>query len=1050
MKLPRYAKRILQGIVVLFLALLLIVIFLPSFLGAQRVQNILIARVNDALDEGQEIGWGRMSLRWFGAQRIDDLVFRDAGMTLSVDSISIEKGILSWVGRSVNVGEVRLERPAVRIVLPAKAAPVDAPADAYTYPTLLRGHDEQKDIVAGDTSRPPIERDAQPFQLPIDVLGALHVHNGSIGIRDTEGPQELRWNDISLHAGFANGLRDTVTIQAAASTTHEQGVGRIRLQGTLRMLQPDGSLNLQDILVDAEFTVEDLDIGAMAWLPHERMDAPMAHGLVRASLVLHASGVEHVSVAYDISINDLLLDGGPLQDDRLQIGDVSLQAKANWQEQHLLVETLALTNDLVRLAGDGSIRVQADKQYPAGRFQVSVVGDVARAVSQLPSLIPLHDGVGLEEGMLALDVSFESDGEALQLAGSMALPHMRIRHDEQTVQLDEIIAAEVKLTYAASVPVLDRLRIKTPFAHAEAQGTPEAFTLQVDIDLDAAVETAQQFIAMEAYTLSGRAALSADLESIAPETSSLRLAFTSPGARIGLSAEQIIALEEMSLDVQSDIHFGADGFTPYRLSGLRGLFQSVPLQASLTVTELDLTTDVPMLSAGSAQWAVDFAAVQDILAAAGIWEEGISMAGQFRGGAGIALQNGTLSISPFEGRVSDLRFETPDISFADPEVVIKLELALDMPPHALGITLREGTLESKTFKVVLPEVVFSVPEGTVPLMKVSEALLTADVGGLMPMVQKATGAPIEMDGESTVLFSWQGPVDADWEQAVRQSIGDAEIRLPRIKAYGMLASNVVATMQARDGRVLLALDTAANDGRIALEPFVDVTGDEALLVIPDGTHVIQDVTLNDEMANELLGLVHPLLRGSSVLGGIVNLTLDTCRIPLAENGVQGAELRGTFVLRDVEIAAQGSLLRIFETARLRAQRVHLPEQTIAFYVSEGRIYPAPLDLRASGHTITFSGSVGLDSSLDYRVLVPLSVELVGREAYQLLEGQTLSLAIGGTAMRPELARDAFVQAVSALVRDALRGAVREEGREAVRELQERGEEALRDLLRRHR
>ena len=46
--------------------------------------------------------------------------------------------------------------------------------------------------------------------------------------------------------------------------------------------------------------------------------------------------------------------------------------------------------------------------------------------------------------------------------------------------------------------------------------------------------------------------------------------------------------------------------------------------------------------------------------------------------------------------------------------------------------------------------------------------------------------------------------------------------------------------------------------------------------------------------------------------------------------------------------------------------------------------------------------MGLDQTLDYRAIVPITEELVGREMYVYLKGTTFRLPIRGTASRPEV------------------------------------------------
>ncbi len=1047
MKVHRYLKRTILVVLVLCLLIVLGIAALPSLVGSRRMQSTLRERVNEGLRDTQHVSWERVRLGWFGRQRIENLVYEDDGISVSIDSISIEKGLASLIGRNIAFGTLKVERPQIGITLPDVPAhdPTPVVPDITPYrPRETRAYEPAVD------KPDPIVAEHVPFRLPVDLRGHLQVQNGSLTVRNASGTKESVWQDVHMHVSLANGLREAMDMQLTAKQPHEAGVGEVALSTSVRLLQADGSFDAETFHADLSLALENIHIGSFAWIPHELADIPMLEGKLQTKLEAGIIGIDQLSIDYQTLIHDALVHGGPLGEDRLELGTIETEAKVLWRDQALRVDAMRVDNVLLQLQGEGVLEAFGRATYPVGNMRLDMEADIARALMQLPNTVPLHEGMELDAGTFLLDALLESDGENLAFSGNMALPHVQMRRDALELDIEDLLKSQFAIQLSEAGPVVDNLKLQTPFAELAGSGDLDSMRIRGDIDLDAAREMAAQFVDMGSQIMEGRITIAGHLETRAADMRSFEVTTESAGIRYGVSEEQVFALDAVHVDTRGDIHFDTDAFVPLRLSELRLIFRSEPAQLSATVPEVDLQTVPLAIPVASLQWVLDLAELEATLSSAGMWQDDLHMSGSFTGATRVSLQDEMLSMSTFEGNFTNLRFKADEVELDEPSVTMRWAGKLQLPPAALDAMITNGVVESAALSLQLPEARFFIPEDALPVVEVRDAVLKSDLGALAPLIQATTGAPIELDGESRASFSWRSPFSPVWEEMVREGQGTGDIRVPRIKAYGMLATNVVTTIQAEDGLVNLVLDTAVNEGRVVIEPILDVTGEEAFLIIPDDSHVIQNVVLTDEMATELLGLVHPLLRESTVLGGVVNLTLETCRIPLTETGVEGAALRGMFLLRDLELEPRGSLASVIETTRLRSQRVRVDEQRISFYVEEGRIHPSPLEFSVSGYVLSLAGSVGLDSSIDYKVAVPVSSELVGREAYRLLEGQTLALPIRGTVTRPEIGSDAFARALGEMAKDAATEAMREEGREALRDLQERGEDALRDILRRHR
>jgi hypothetical protein len=1048
-------KRILQGVCLLLVALVAVAGVLPVVLSGGKVQAWLQARVNQELGETQQVSWGRFSLGWFGEQRIEDVVFRDQGLALTIDRITIDRGLLAIVGRDLRLGQITIEQPRIAVVLPALEEDGQPEPESAVWPAVTVNDAEAKpgnrsaDVSVDAAARDASVAEQVPFRLPVDIRGAVVVRNGSVQVTNATATDQMRWEDMLLKADFRQGLRQALDLQFAAKLDHASGKGDVAVALTARIFQSDGSFDSGSFATDLFVDMRNINLASMAWIPHEQAGVPMLHGILDTKLEFRVAGMEQAQVALLVALRDPAVFGGWLGSDRLAPGDITIHAQGKWQERVLRLDAIRLDNPLVQLSAAGTLDASRDAAYPVGRVSMESSVNLAGILEQLHQTLSLHEGLVLEEGRVLAKASLDSDGARAALRGSVEIPHVRALNDQQVLAFENLLKAQVGLAMSPDGPEIEELVLQTAFAHVQGKGNLDALEFSGKVDLGAARQMAAHFVDLGSQVLSGSVSIEGALQKSSAEAGAFRVAATSEGLRLGPAATQVFVLDALRVETQGDLHFHAETGAPVRASGIRALLQSDPVKLSVNVPEIDLTSKPPALPAAGAQWDIDLGRVHALLASAAVLTNGVSFSGQLRGALQAAVENEVLVVSPFETHLQQLRFAAPGVDFEDPSITMRWGLSLALPPAATDLVLTNALLEGASFSLQIPRVHVALPDGTLPRLAL-DARLATDLGALMPLVQNATGAPIAMEGQSITAVSWKGLLDPVWENMVRQGQGMADIRVPRIKAYGLLATNAMIAVKAEAGRIHMTLDTAANDGRVHIEPVVDVTGDQPLLIVPENARVIQNVTLTDEMASELLGLVHPLLRGSAVLGGHLDFTLERCRIPLDETGVQGADLSGVFVLRDFAFEPQGALLQVMETAKLRARTVRVAEQKIAFHVADGRIHPAPLALHVSGHAMSLAGSVGLDTSLDYKILVPVTAELVGREAFRLLEGQTLALAIGGTAMRPEIAREAFAQAIAGLVQEAARSAVREEGREAVREIQQRGEEALRELLRQRR
>ncbi len=102
------------------------------------------------------------------------------------------------------------------------------------------------------------------------------------------------------------------------------------------------------------------------------------------------------------------------------------------------------------------------------------------------------------------------------------------------------------------------------------------------------------------------------------------------------------------------------------------------------------------------------------------------------------------------------------------------------------------------------------------------------------------------------------------------------------------------------------------------------------------------------------------------------------------------------------------------------RQLSMADQDIDFEAKNGRISLSPMTLDAEGYQLKMHGSVGFDETLDFIAQIPVTKKMVGKDAYQFLQGTTLNVPIRGTSSKPRIDETMFQQATGDLMQQALR------------------------------
>ncbi|HKS16917.1 MAG TPA: hypothetical protein VJU16_06365 [Planctomycetota bacterium] len=221
------------------------------------------------------------------------------------------------------------------------------------------------------------------------------------------------------------------------------------------------------------------------------------------------------------------------------------------------------------------------------------------------------------------------------------------------------------------------------------------------------------------------------------------------------------------------------------------------------------------------------------------------------------------------------------------------------------------------------------------------------------------------------------------------------------------------------GRVSFLGSTAVKDGAVKIALEADL-GDSPTSPAAHASVILERVPLDARMG-PILEILHPAL---SAAGGNLDGTVDGKLSLRHDRPLRGSEddllkgMSGTGSVHIQNCTFAGSQLLGQLMAALSTEKRDVKLNPVEFRIADGRIhYDKPWQWTISGSETTFTGSIGLDRTLDMMWHIPVTEELASK--LRVAKGQTYEIGIKGTVTRPRLdMKGAIKQVAEEKIEDA--------------------------------
>ncbi len=1040
-KRKRLWRRIATGSLLTAAILAIVLLFAPRIASSGAVRRYILSRVNEQVDG--EISVTNWTLTWRNGLQFDEIAFGtgDGTVRFSGVRLSISEGLLAFAGPTNDLGRIRLVAPEL-----ALSPPPDRPVAQAATVRAERAPDETPAAPAAPApggrvtrNRAAESRSAKGRQR--DIVADISLSQGKITLAGREGP-DLVLQDITASARISSLGKP---IPFAVEAVQSNGTGRISLEGRLQLQGDDGSGTAQG---KAKLSVVAFDMTALSAMNAYVEGMPQLRGLLNSEWDLRLDGAREMALVARTEVTGFQATGGALGVDSPACDRMTLDCEIGMTNSLLTVRKAKFDSPFGRVSVEGTIRPAEEGGAPRGELTAEATMELAQVAAQMPRTLKLRPGLTVKEGRASMRSRLRLDAGKTEFSANLITTPIRALQEQKAVGIDSPMQLRAEGRLDARGIDLKTLKLDTPFAKLSGRGSVTNLAIDLTADLAAAQREAAKFVELGKKRLAGELRSVIRMHRASEQSSALSAVVTINNLRVdGATPEPLTQARARGV---LNAHLVTDeAGRVENLSRIRLRCEAAPFAADATVERFEWPNATRPLSLHDGMCSVtgDVARIMAKAVDVGLVaaDPKRKAGGKFAVVGRFAVASNVVSIAEASAAVTSLIFDNGTAGIHEPEIRI-----------AAGGTIAPDTWNLESVKVSSRPYTLSA---TGRVTDVSSSCLLdlagtarADLERVGEIVCAFTGMEIEMAGSEEGVIRYRGPLRADSGQGILQK-ADAETALyvERLVWKGAKVEKCRPTVKLSDGQLVAEVKSAFNEGELNLVPLVDFTQTPPLLQVPENTPIVSDAKLDEALTGDLLAHVHPVLKGSAVIDGMVSVDMAHLRLPLSSNVQSTADFEGSLVFTNVTLKPDALLGDVLDACQATSAEAVIPYQRVRFVCRDGKLKCDPLRIETSRATLIMSGSIGLDGTLAYRAELPITDGMLSSRYHKYVKDVTIAVPIGGTIDDPHVDRDALRKDLTKLTAKVAENYLKEEGTKRLEEkatklLEEKGAEYLKKLF----
>ncbi len=961
-------RKIIIGISAVVICIVLSAFFiLPVYLSSRSGNNLILSKINSNIPG--KVRADKMRIGWFKGVRIEKFNFADnaGAATVSANKITTRPNYISLLAGDISLGKTEIDRPVVSIT------------SAQPKPQTEAAEKQKKQ--KSQTSHKP----AIPAIAAKDI--DLRINDGLVQITDPIQSRTTQIKNINTRLMMKN-FGQKVNLDLAADVADEQTDSRVVVQGEMKS---PGAKKWSFAETSGVFHIEvnDLNISSIEPLINLANKNIAAKGIIKADIDAAVDKGALGKINGTVSARNIDISGGPLKANNIKASKLNAALEIVSQQDIYKIDKLDIDSDW----GTASMAGQLPKSLaslsevmnnPQGRLQGKFQFDIAKLIDRIPGLVRLPADAKITSGLAAGNISTTAESGRRVLAANISLSDFAATKAGKAVKLSKPLDLDIKIASQQNQAVIEKLGLNSSFAAVNLNGTPEAINYTGRIDLGLAQSEIGSLL--DIGTMAGLATLDGK-------------AFRE---KQKMTITGKVQLTEFAMTPKSGIKIiEPAGNIDYQLEKLPTRLSIGKLDIGGAFGKLAVKGIVPIGKISSEQLSLNIDANAD-LAKIRPWAAGLNvvpadmvLAGNAAAACNIVQQQKNIyQIKMQDSKISDLRVEFPGKEpLSQKAVALTGDLTIDTLNKTINI--KQVNIDSDQIKVNKLVLEQQVQKGHVKtagnlVAEYDLAAVSTLAGAYMPQ-------GLKLYGKRSDNISFTSTYPAGAKNGLMQNLNTAaQFGFDRAEYMGLNIAKTDFNLNVANGLMKLApFSTKVNDGNMVCAGEM-LFNSKTRIFNAEKAIAFEKVNINRSTTDALLQYVNPFFANLTDAAGTVNFRCDRLLVPLEQTRRNDINIAGTLSLDNGRI--NGSplvtiLLKGLEMAGLKGMSTN-PLITIkptAFTVSNGYVVYSDMSVLCDNIQFNFSGKIGLDKSLNMRILGPWTSG-----------GRQMPVILGGTVDKPEI------------------------------------------------
>jgi len=429
------------------------------------------------------------SLGWLQPITVNGVAIHDEQNQAMIEAsaISSDKSLLAILRNYTQLGQFRIEKPVISLVLRENGSNVE-------------------DMLANFKSEPSEKKSSTSVALDLAVV------DGVIKITDQATKQNWQIDKVNVNLSMPADNAQAMTLKATAEMADPRQPGKLAANLSMKSAPDDKSTGSGDLTVQSENLPLAMAQSFVArYLSQARLDG-------RLNTQIHALWGEVAQgktiVQADLAVQEFVFAAAMLGTDSVQLPQVRAAGQITMTAARLDVEKTTLQCDLGNFTVTGGMNL--DEQGKNSTFasllhqQCEIAGnvDLARLAAMLPGTLRIRKETQITSGQVKLALSSKpqaaADGQNNMVwHGQIETDNLIATDKGRQFAWPNPITVSLDAHDAAQGPVIDSLQCDSDFLKIHAAGTPDNLAASLSFNLKELSDQLGKFVDLGSVQLAG-------------------------------------------------------------------------------------------------------------------------------------------------------------------------------------------------------------------------------------------------------------------------------------------------------------------------------------------------------------------------------------------------------------------------------------------------------------------------------------------------------------------------------------------------------------------